>query len=115
MSADMNNFKENRIRNEKHRRFIATLPCCITGKSEVQCAHIRSGCHSMGMKPSDSLTLPLYWREHDRQHKIGELKFYAQYGGIEHAVSLALSLYENTGNREKCLELIRNFRCGMYL
>lgn len=107
--------KENRIRNKNHLKFIASLPCVITGHHEVQAAHIRHGCYSIAMKPCDSLTLPLYWKEHARQHSMSETDFWDSYGGIENAKELAINLYKNTGNREKCLELIRlfkiNFNC----
>lgn len=64
----------------------------------------------MGMKPSDALTVPLYWRQHALQHEIGEELFWEPYGGTERAKELARQLYENTGNREKCLRIIARFR-----
>lgn len=105
---------QNRIRDEKHRRFIASLPCCITGNNEVQAAHIRHGCYSMGMKPCDSLVVPLYWLEHQRQHSMSESEFWEPYGGIENAKKLALLLYENTGNRDKCIDIINKFKLNIF-
>ena len=61
----------------------------------------------MGIKPGDNYTVPLDYREHERQHKKGELSYWDD---IDAAIELAKSLYENTGNREKCLNLILNFR-----
>jgi len=106
----MSRFKQEIIRSEKHRRFIASLPCCVTGLKNCQAAHIRSGCYSMGMKPCDSLTVPLHWQEHNRQHVFGEETFWLPFGGIEAAKKLAKDLYTNTGDYIKCCEIIGAFR-----
>lgn len=102
--------KQNRIRDKKHRQFIASLPCCVSGASDVQAAHIRSGCFSAGMKPCDSLTVPLSVSEHRRQGEIGEEAFWGEYGGIDKAKELARDLYEHTGNTSEALRLIAEFR-----
>lgn len=110
----MTNFKQKPIRDKKHLKFISGLPCVVSGKGEVQAAHIRKGCGGgMGYKSGDNFTLPLNYEIHSRQHHLGaEDFFWSEYGGIDRAISLANALYENTGNREKCLQLIRDFRIG---
>jgi len=76
----------------------------------VQAAHIRDGCFSAGMKPCDSLCVPLNWAEHARQHREGEQDFWEAYGGIERAKKLAKDLYKVSGNYDAAIELIREFR-----
>jgi hypothetical protein len=100
------------IRSEKHRRFIASLPCVISGRSDVQAAHIRRGnvCGT-GLKPGDNCCVPLSIEEHAKQHVIGELRYWYPYGGYEKATVLAKSLYAVSGDREKALELIAGFKC----
>lgn len=102
--------KESRIRDKKHLKFIASLPCCVSGHTDVQAAHIRNGCLSCGMKPSDSKTVPLYWKEHLKQHETSEKKYWESFGGVEKALLLASFLYENTGNKEACLSYINKFK-----
>jgi hypothetical protein len=100
--------KQPTIRSEKHRRFIASLPCVKTGKSECQAAHIRHGYLGMGIKPPDSRCVPLNYQQHALQHSIGEKKFWGH--KIDQVIWLAGLLWDNTGNREKCIELIAEFR-----
>lgn len=112
------NFKKTIIRSEKHRRFIASLPCVVSlAQGETQVAHIRKcGGAGMGLKPCDSRCIPLSWKEHAKQHSMGcEEKYWKDRGGIENAVLLAENLYKNTGNEEKCLELIKKFKLGINL
>lgn len=100
------------IRDEKHRRFIAFLPCCISGiENYTQCAHIRHGNSGIGLKSGDNYTVPLSWQLHQAQHHIGsEVKFWEPYGGIDKVKHLALSLYENTQARQECLNLLKAFK-----
>lgn len=102
--------KQYRLRSKKHLRFIATLPCCISGRQgETQAAHIRSGCYSMGMKPSDDLVVPLSVTEHRLQHEIGEEKFYMPFGGVDKAKKLAKDLFSVSGNTEAALEILARY------
>lgn len=100
--------KQPKIISEKHRRFIASLPCVKTGKFECQAAHIRAGYLGMGTKPSDARTIPLNWEQHLLQHQIGEKAFFGD--KLDQVIWLSGLLWDNTGNREKCLELIAKFR-----
>lgn len=106
--------KQPKIRDKAHLRWVATLPCIITGASDVQSCHIRRGTDGgIGMKPSDCYVVPLSCQQHRIQHEIGELKFWYPYGGWEKAVVLAKDLYAVTGDTPKALELIMRFRCGL--
>ena len=107
----MSNFKPVRVKSEKHRRFIASLPCLITGSTDVQSAHIRKGNGGgMGYKPSDDCCVPLSCAQHTLQGEKGEVAFWEKYGGTERATRLAKALYKNTGDRETCLQLIAEFK-----
>lgn len=105
--------KNKPIRSRKHRFFIASLPCVITGAHDVQAAHLRfQNGGGMGLKPSDEYCLPLSCLEHALQHKMGEVKYWEQYGGIERAKKLAKDLYRVSGDREAAMELIIQWRNG---
>jgi hypothetical protein len=101
--------KENRIRDEKHRRFIASLPCCVTGHTDVQCAHVSEGKRSIGLKSGDNFCLPLSVNEHRIQHEIGELTYWSHFGGIDRAKKLANDLYKVSGDTDAALALLENF------
>ena len=103
----MSNFKTKPIRDKKHLAFIRTLPCIFTGRKS-EAAHIRYQTDgAMSKKPSDCWVVPLSHDEHMRQHQIGELRYWKD---IEAAKQLALDLYENSGNYEVCVGLIRKFK-----
>ena len=103
--------KQEKFDSEKYRRWIASLPCVITGARDVQCAHIRMGSDAgLGRKPADFRTLPLSCAQHARQHHIGELKFWYPFGGYETAAVLARELYEARYDTPRALELIAAYR-----
>ena len=98
--------KQAMVRSEKHRRFVASLPCLVSKvHGQTQCAHIRKGTSGgMGRKPSDEFCLPLSVAEHARQGEIGERLYWGD--RLPDAIALAKRLYENTGNRDLCLWLM---------
>jgi hypothetical protein len=102
--------KQPKVRSEKHRRFIASLPCWVTGREGgTQAAHIRVENNAgLGLKSGDDCCLPLHWEVHRAQHSQSEKNFWG--GRLEHAQWLAKELYANTGNTEACLKLIDQFR-----
>lgn len=103
--------KVKKIRSEKHRRFVASLPCVVTGSPDVQCAHIRkNNGGGLGLKPCDSFCVPLSCREHYIQGQIGEEPYWKPYGGIEKATELAKALFSVSGNREAAMEIIFAWR-----
>lgn len=106
-------FKVPKVRDEKHRRWVASLPCCVSGaQGQSQAAHIRHRNAGMGMKSSDNYCLPLSWQEHTIQHNFsgGEVGYWEQYGGIEKAKELANALYLKTGDTDYAFVLIGRFR-----
>lgn len=96
------------IRDEKHRRFIASLPCCNCGGDRVQAAHIRfQNGGGMGLKPCDSQCVPLCCDCHAKQHEIGEKKFWKN---IEAAKALANALFIKSGDVEHGLLVVARFK-----
>lgn len=99
-----------KLKNEKHRRFIASLQCCVSGiQGRTQCAHIRSGNAGMGMKSPDFYCVPLSVEMHQLQGEIGEQKFWEPYGGIERAKELAAVLWVVSGNTDMALDHLAGF------
>lgn len=114
----MHNLKPERMKpNKNHRKFVASLSCCACRMgNRSQAAHIRAGSNAgMSRKPTDDLCVPLCATYPDRLgcHDIqgkDERGFWEKYGGIEKAKELAVLLYANTGNWEKCCDLLIKFR-----
>lgn len=52
-------------RNEKLRRYVASMPCVHCGSIDVQAAHRNQG-KGIGIKASDGLLAAICWREHAR-------------------------------------------------
>ena len=101
--------KEPKIRSEKHRRFIASLPCVICRCTDTQAAHIRTGNSAgMGLKSGDDCCLPLCVRCHAEQHHFSEKRFWDS--NLGKAQTLAKELYRVTGNKGKAIELIAGFK-----
>lgn len=72
----MINPKQDRIRDRKYLDWLHDQPCVLSGNpSGNDPAHIRYGCFSGGMKPSDDLVLPLRHDLHTMQDR-GELSFW---------------------------------------
>ena len=99
--------------NPRHRAFLRTLMCCNCGVfQELQSAHIRKdGGGGTSQKPYDNRCVPLCHSCHALQHSIGELSFWGD--RFERAKKLAFDLADITGDRDKGLELILNFRRGL--
>lgn len=88
-----------RVEDEKHRKYIASLPCIVCKRSgHTQCAHIRAGNGGgMGYKPSDECTVPLCVSCHEDQGR-NERKFWG--GSTTRITALARRLYANSGDRD---------------
>lgn len=106
-----------KYRSKKHLQFVASLPCTVCGfPNRSQAAHIRSGnLAGTALKSGDDCTLPLcatfptHEGCHDKQGR-DETGFWDSYGGVSEASRLAKKIYENSGNREKCIYQIVKFR-----
>lgn len=119
MSEFKTNFKEKPIEDKNHRIFISTLPCASCQTPDLsQCAHLKR--RGKGYKAGDNETLPLCCQRYSINgcHADSEKKekvYFEKFGGFDKAMELAQALYDNTGNREKCLRLIRDFGIGFSL
>ena len=72
-------------RNASHLDFVRSLPCVVCGKlPRSEAAHIRVGTDGgMATKPSDKFSVPLCCGPdgcHAKQHRIGEITFWANSG-----------------------------------
>ena len=100
--------KVAKIRSEAHRRFIASLPCCVCGADDVQAAHIRTGNGAgMGLKSGDNYCVPLCIRCHLKQGE-GERKFWGPH--LEQANALANALFLISKEHERGLMHVARFR-----
>ncbi len=64
------------VRSVRYRKFVASLPCCVCGRADVQCAHVKfiGEGRGTGIKVSDEFTVPLCVEHHRQQGecKLGE-------------------------------------------
>jgi hypothetical protein len=106
--------KQPRIENKKHLAFIRTLPCIVCGASPSDPAHLKSGNLDYGkessgtMKPDDRWVNPLCRWDHDSQHGMKELAWWALQNIDPFASSIAL--FEVSGDYEAAIEIIWLFR-----
>lgn len=102
--------RQPRVKDDKHRRFVAELACCVCGiTGRTQSSHIRTGNNSgMGYKSGDNCVLPLCIECHRTQHSTSEKLFWGE--KLERANALANALFLQTGNRGAAETLLVRFR-----
>lgn len=67
-------------RSPKYLRFIRSLPCCVCGGLETEAAHQRIfGSAGTGIKPPDSMAIPLCHNCHTMEHSMGAKSFWDSY------------------------------------
>jgi len=103
--------KTEYIRDKKHLKFVASLPCILCMRKDVQAAHIRSGNGAgMGLKSGDNFTVPLCISCHKHQHNVGnEKSFWRSFGGIDKASATANELYKHSGDIPEGLLIVGKF------
>jgi hypothetical protein len=99
-----------REKNEKHLKFVRGLPCCISGRTPCQPHHLLNvpGRRGVGMKADDRYTVPLHPEIHSLLHRECASKTEDEWF-VEHGVkpdSMALFLWHNSGNQERCENFI---------
>ena len=73
-----------RVRDEAHRKYVASLPCVICGRAPCQAHHLRfAQPRSMGSKVSDEFTVPLCAIHHRALHDDGPEEKWWQERGID--------------------------------
>lgn len=99
-----------KIRSKKHREFVASEPCMITGYTHgVQAHHLlRVEGKGMGTKSCDRWCVPLHYTIHDALHKNGnEVVFFANHGWhYEDVKGIALALAQGSPDKK-----IRDVSC----
>ena len=61
----LDKFPTDRLRSEPHRRFVASLPCCVCGGINVQAAHLAfAQLRAKGLKAGDQFVIPLCLAHH---------------------------------------------------
>ena len=110
-------FKQPRVHDEKHLKWIRGLPCVICGCNlGSDPAHLKAANldqynkpQSGTMKPDDKWTTPLCRKHHDEQHSMGEIRFWVIHG-IRDPWLLCKRLYAASGNQEEGEAIIRSYR-----
>lgn len=101
------------LRSPAHLAFIRKLSCLACGASSdhapVEAAHVRiggddAGRGGMGLKPADSRVVPLCAFCHQRQHTIGERRFWDGRNIDPH--DYAARLYGVTGNMKAATRIM---------
>lgn len=108
--------KRAREKADGHLRFIRRLPCLVTGRRDVEAAHVRFGDIARyfkyetgaGEKPHDKWAVPLSVAEHRRQHSMNERDYWTLVD-ID-PLHIATLLWFHTGDEEACEHIIRNAR-----
>lgn len=95
-------------KDEKHLKFVRTLPCLKCRKAPSEAAHIRTAANSgTGLKPPDWHVVPLCSQHHRIQHQIGQLSFF---GDVYATLRFAEALHKVSGDWKEACHLIVNFR-----
>ena len=99
----------NPLRSRKHLMFIASQPCLICRREDVQAAHIRFSGAGIGMKPCDIFTTPLCLEHHREQHTKNEKMFWLLYAINPIARAMAFALESPDKKiRERVYEHFKN-------
>ncbi len=104
------NFKTLKIHSEKHRKYIASRPCMITGLTDgVQAHHLlRVEGKGMGTKACDIWLIPLHHTIHDALHKNGnEIVFFENHGFDYDKVKLTAIEYSESSPDKRICEAMR--------
>lgn len=104
------------MKSQRHLKFIASLPCLVTGCiGATQVHHLMRGVlRGMGMKAGDEWALPLHFKVHDALHRDGnERRFFDQrliFTPEIHAKELVKYSLKNDhdGAQEYILNQVRN-------
>lgn len=107
--------KRPRKEDGTHLAWIRTLPCLVTGKRNVDAAHIRYACPQLGKravgggeKPDDRWCVPLSREQHTIQHSTNEEDYWKSVK-ID-PIQVALALFGISGDDEAAEIIIREAR-----
>jgi len=71
--------KQKAFRSKKYLEFIRKQPCIICLKNETEAHHCREFNSGIGIKPSDTFSIPLCREHHYEIHNIGKNSFYGRH------------------------------------
>ena len=99
------------IRDRRHLAFVASLPCCITGRTDgVQVHHLlRVPEKCCGRRSGDNHAIPLHHEKHTALHRDGNEQAYLTTYDID-GPALAKALYEASGKYELACKAIQEAR-----
>lgn len=104
-----------RVKDDAYLKWIRTLPCIVTGRTEVEAAHVSYAApeygklgRGLGSKESDRWTIPLCPSEHSRQHRGNEREYWRSVG-IDPCI-VAMALWSAYPNRDRAMVVISNTR-----
>jgi hypothetical protein len=91
--------KTVRVRDKDHRKFVATQPCIVCGRTPADPHHLRfAQPRALGRKVSDEFTVPICRVHHDELHKRGDEAAWWKSVNIDPA-PIALALWRRTPPR----------------
>jgi hypothetical protein len=88
--------KTIRRRDKQHRRFVATQPCLVCGRTPADAHHLRfAQPRGLGLKVSDEFTVPLCRVHHRELHRQGKEQLW--WKGIDiNPIPIAFKLWQQT-------------------
>ena len=106
------NFKIKKIRSDKHRKFVASQPCVVTGyQGDKGVPHHLLRCgdsRGVAMKVCDMWCVPLHHDIHMALHKNGnEVVFFANHGLTYETVMSAAIHYASISPDKRIREAMR--------
>jgi hypothetical protein len=107
-----------RVLDDSHRRFIASLPCIVSGvEGRTQAAHLRFASSSYGKpitggstKADDCWLLPLSVEMHDEQHRAGNEIAWWLSKGVADPLKLCLRLYSVSGDEVSARRILLSLK-----
>ena len=89
--------KRKSTKDKGYLSFVHRLPCVVTGRYEVQAAHVSFAAphyghygRGKGTKAPDRWCLPLCQEEHTRQHSMSEREYWSSVGIDPHLLALVI-------------------------
>jgi hypothetical protein len=88
--------KPHRLRDKRHREFVAAQRCVIRGRKPSDAHHLRlAQPRALGRKVSDEFTVPLCREHHGELHRAGNESRWWKDAGID-AIAIARNLWAQT-------------------
>jgi hypothetical protein len=90
--------KPHRLRNKRHREFVAAQACAVCGRKPSDAHHLRfAQPRALGRKVSDEFTVPLCREHHRELHRHGDEARWWKDAGVD-AIAIARDLWTQTAS-----------------